>query len=104
MKRITMLSVVVFGLAIAGPQVVKAGTGVAQTQASEVMQQDVTYQQVAVDELPEAVAKAFAKGYEGYTISKAYKGSDGSYKLEAVGAEVTVELYYSETGELIKSE
>jgi len=104
MKKAGILSVVALGLAIAAPQITKAETTISKNQAAELMVQDVTYQEINADKLPEAVVNAFSKGYEGYKVGKVYLGSDGSYKLEAVNGDSQITVYYSENGELIRAD
>lgn len=68
------------------------------------VQEQSAYTQVEVSALPEAVTKAVAGKYAGYTIDAAYKGSNNDYKLILKKEEVEVTVYYSESGEYIKEE
>lgn len=68
------------------------------------VQEQSAYTQVEVSALPEAVTKAVAGKYAGYTIDAAYKGSNNDYKLVLKKEEVKVTVYYSESGGYIKEE
>jgi len=91
------------------------GFGVANTVfASEKLQavtitqeqEEVTYTEIKADELPEAVGVTLKEpAYADYTISKAFLGSDESYKvlLSKENAE-SIYVFFKATGELIKVE
>jgi hypothetical protein len=104
MKKVVLFSTVALGLVFIAPQMSNAAAVSTSEQGSAIVLQDVSYQEIPVSELPEAVVDAVAKAYDGYTVTKAFKGSDGSHKVEASNGDSTVTLYYTETGELIKSE
>lgn len=67
-------------------------------------QTEVTYTKVEVSEVPEAVTKAVAAKYEGYTIDEAAKGSDNSYKLVIKKEDTKLTVYFSEAGEFVKED
>ena len=82
--------------------VVKKDTVVKEETPLLLAQSEVTYMEVA--EVPEAVTKAVASKYEGYTIDKAAKGTDNSYKLEIKKEDGKLTVYFTEAGEYIKEE
>lgn len=86
------------------PQVVSAHPETAVKQAILAPQQEVTWEEVETSSLPEAVSKAIAKDYSTFTIEKAWKGSDGTYKVDVKNSDSKFVLFYSEAGELIKTE
>lgn len=91
------------------------GFGVANTTfASEKMQavtitqeqEEVTYTEIKAEELPEAVGVTLKEpAYADYTISKAFVGSDESYKvLLSKDDTETIYVFFKANGELIKVE
>ena len=69
-----------------------------------IQDEEVKFQEISVDEIPASVKDALSKDYDGYTIDKAYKGDDGSYKLNVSLGDVLYVLLYDETGKLLKVE
>lgn len=69
-----------------------------------VMQQEVQYQEIAVEDIPDAVSEALGKDYSGFKVEKALKGDDGSYKIVVSKDDVKYALFYTEKGEIIKVE
>lgn len=67
-------------------------------------QQENVYTAVETATLPEAVTKAAAAKYTGYTIEAAYKGSANDYKLILKKDDAKVTAYFSEAGEFVKEE
>lgn len=102
MKKVMILFAVavVFGLAIPKSAVAM------KVQNDIVMLQDkeVKYDTVAVEQLPEAVSKSISEAYSGYTIDKAFKGDDGTYKVNISKEAVRHVLFFDDKGKLIKSE
>lgn len=86
--------------------VVKKDTTVKEEAEKAMMlaQAEVTYNKIEVSEVPEAVTKAVAAKYEGYTVDEAAKGSDNSYKLVIKKEDAKLTVYFSEAGELLKEE
>lgn len=84
--------------------VVKKDTVVKEETPLLLAQSEVTYTEVEAAEVPEAVTKAVASKYEGYTIDKAAKGTDNSYKLEIKKEDGKLTVYFTEAGEYIKEE
>lgn len=66
--------------------------------------QEVNYQEIPTENVPETVTKSLEKDYSGYKIDKAYLGDDGSYKLDISQGDVKYVVFYKENGELIKVE
>jgi hypothetical protein len=69
-----------------------------------VVGQEVNYQEIPKENVPQTVTESLEKDYSGYQIDKAYLGDDGSYKLDVSQADVKYTIYYKENGELIKVE
>lgn len=67
-------------------------------------QTDVVYTDIEVSEIPEAVATAVGKDYEGCAIEKAAKGSDNSYRLQIKNGNKVLCVYYDENGKFLKEE
>lgn len=69
-----------------------------------LLQDDVVYTEIAISELPEKVTAAVERDFPGYTITKAAKGSDNTYRLQIVKEEEQLLVSYDENGELLKQE
>ena len=102
MKRIMMLPVAALIISLALPQFSQAT--IVKNEVAAVEEKDVKYTEITVDQLPEAVSKALAKDYAGFTTDKALKGDDGSFKVKVSKGEDKSVLFFSENGEFVKSE
>ena len=102
MKKVLFLSAVALMLGLAQTQVTEAAK-VQETVISNQLQ-DVTYQEITNDKLPEAVTKAVAKDYKDFKIDHSFLGSDGNYKVEISKETLKYSLILSEKGEVIKVE
>jgi hypothetical protein len=101
MKKVFyVLSAVVIILGMTMPQMVTANSA----QNDVVVGQEVNYQEIPNENVPQTVTEALERDYSGYQIDKAYLGDDGSYKLDISQAGVKYTIYYKENGELIKVE
>ncbi len=69
-----------------------------------VQDQDVTWEEMKIEDIPEVVDKSFKEYFADYTVKKAYISNKGSYKLEVSREEIHYILFYNEKGELIKVE
>lgn len=69
-----------------------------------VMQEEVTYKEIKAGELPETVRSAIHESYADYTLSKAYVGSDGSYKLKLSKGDENIAVFFNASGEFVKVE
>lgn len=69
-----------------------------------ISQDDVQYTIIKTDELPAAVNKSLKEGYSDYTVDQAYKGSDGSYKVDLSKATEKVSVYFNADGKFLKIE
>lgn len=85
------------------PQFVN-GTPNSVTDATAVvaMYDEVTYEKIESDDLPEAVSNAVSESYAAFTIDQAYEGNDGSYKVTVSSGDLKYDLFYSKEGELSK--
>lgn len=71
--------------------------------ATEVVEAQDSFAEVAVEELPEAITAALATDHPGATISKAYINEAAQYKLEVATEDGTaVELYADAEGNWIE--
>ena len=68
------------------------------------LQDEVTYEEISVDELPQPVAKAVQEGYADYTVTKTSVGSDGSYKVDLKKNEESISVFFNAEGEFLKIE
>lgn len=84
--------------------VVKKDTVVKEEAPLLLAQEEVTYTKIEVAEVPEKVATAVAAKYEGYAIEEASKGSDNSYKLVIKKDDLTLTVYFNESGEFQKED
>ncbi|MGV8090897.1 MAG: hypothetical protein AB2L24_03375 [Mangrovibacterium sp.] len=99
-KVLYVLSAVVIILGMTMPQMVTANSA----QNDVVVGQEVNYQEIPKENVPQTVTESLERDYSGYQIDKAYLGDDGSYKLDISQADVKYTIYYKENGELIKVE
>jgi len=79
-----------------------------KAQAMEIAQQqaEVSYAEISSDELPEAITVALTDtAYADYTISKAFLGSDESYKVVLSKDDTeAIAIFFKADGEVIKTE
>lgn len=73
-------------------------------QTMEVTQQEVQYEKMNVEDLPETVTQAISEGYADYTLAEAYMGTDGSYKVKLTKDEEKVKVFFNANGEFLKIE
>lgn len=102
MKKVLFLSAVALVLCLTQAQVIEAVN--VQKAAISIQSQDVTYQEITIDKLPEAVTKVVTKDYKDFKIDHAFLGSDGNYKVEISKETLKHALIISEKGEVIKVE
>ena len=67
-----------------------------------IAQDDVKYNEIKVEELPDAVSKAIKNGYTDYTVSKAYLGSDNTYKVSLTKNNETINVFFNADGQFLK--
>lgn len=84
--------------------VVKKDTVVKEETPMLLAQEEVTYTQIEVAEVPEKVATAVAAKYEGYAIEEAAKGADNSFKLVIKKDDAKMTVYFNEAGEFLKED
>ena len=95
LKVMTVLLLMVFGVSVV----------IANEHANPPMiygDENVSYSEIQLEDLPTAVTVAVANAYAGYAISKAYKGDDNTYKVKVSRDDVKKVVYYNENGELQK--
>lgn len=94
-------AVAIMGISVPTVSVLAANSVKAQT---VLQQEEVTYAKVNVEDLPETVSKSITEGYADYTVSKAFKGSDGSYKVKLEKGDEKISVFFNEQGEFLKIE
>ena len=67
-------------------------------------QDEVIYTEIALSEVPETLQNAVSSKYAGYSIIKAAKGSDNSFKLVIKNGEHELCVIYDAEGEFVKEE
>ncbi len=73
------------------------------TEATEVVEAQDGFTEVAIEELPAAISEALATDHPGATISKAYVNESAQYKLEVANEDGSaVELYADAEGNWIE--
>lgn len=102
MKRVMILSVAAMALSLAMPRVAHATT--VQNVIAAIQDKEIKYQEITVVEIPEAVTKTLSRDYPGYKTDNAFKGDDGSYKLNVSLGNNKLVLFFDEQGKLIKTE
>ncbi len=65
-------------------------------------QEEVTYDEIEKEKLPEAVTNAIQEGYSGHEIAKVFLGSDGSYKVKLAKGDEKVAVFFNSSGEFLK--
>ncbi|SHJ93995.1 hypothetical protein SAMN05444280_1421 [Tangfeifania diversioriginum] len=101
MKRGMMFSIVLMFLGMG------MSTAVLADNASEpmvILQEEVTYEEIQKEDVPEAVLTAVKESYGGYELEKAFLGSDGNYKLKLIKGEQKVFAFFNSNGEVLKVE
>lgn len=69
---------------------------------SVIQSDEVTYNEIQKEDLPEAVTAALNETYAGYSIEKAFSGSDGTYKVKLLKGDEKIAVFYNADGEFIK--
>lgn len=99
-KAVYYLSAAAIALVVALPVAATAGS----VQQALAVAQEVNYQEIPTENVPETVTESLNKDYSGYLVDKAYLGDDGSYKLKVSQSDLKYIVFYKENGELIKVE
>ena len=100
MKKVFLVAALALGTMTAFAQ--EEETAV-ETVATEVMEKQDAFAEIALEELPEAVTVALEAAHPGATISKAYLNEAAQYKLEVVKEDgEAVELYADAEGNWIE--
>lgn len=101
MKKGMMISIVLMSLGMG------MSTTVFANNASEqmvILQEEVTYDEIQKEEVPEVVMSAAKESFDGYELAKALLGSDGNYKLKLTKEEEKIAAFFNADGELLKVE
>ncbi|WP_147372161.1 hypothetical protein [Mariniphaga sediminis] len=101
MKKRMVMSI---GLLLMGLGITTTVIAAAPEQPMVVMQEEVTFKEIQKEELPETVTAAIQDAYADYTLSKAYVGSDSSYKVELTQGDENIAVFFNANGEFLKVE
>ena len=105
MKKVFLVAVMSLGTMTAFAQVeepVMEETAVEEV-ATEVMEEQDAFAEIAIEELPEAISAALEAAHPGATISQAYINEASQYKLEVAKEDgETTELYADAEGNWIE--
>ncbi|MBL4561197.1 MAG: hypothetical protein JKX79_09455 [Labilibaculum sp.] len=101
MKRVLIVSAVALLCSLSIPTSVSAGNLVSET---SLVQEDVKYEELKAEELPQKVQTALAKSYSDYAMLKSFIGNDGSYKIILSKPEGNIAVYFNAKGEFVKQE
>jgi len=100
MKKVLLVAALSFGTMTAFAQ--EEETTV-QEVATEVIEAQDAFAEVAIEELPETITEALEAAHPGATISKAYVNEAAQYKLEVAKEDgETLELYADAEGNWIE--
>lgn len=100
MKKVLLAAVMSLGTMTAFAQEEEVAV---EEVATEVMEEQDGFAEVAIEELPEAITEALATAHPGATISKAYVNEAAQYKLEVAKEDGSaVELYADAEGNWIE--
>ena len=98
MRKSLLVSAVIVLVGMSMPNATFAKDAVNKT---IVMQDEVTYKEIKVEELPTEVVASLQKAYKDATIANAFVGDDGSYKVIVKIGEETKTVYVKADGEII---
>ncbi|MGQ7868540.1 hypothetical protein [Sunxiuqinia sp. sy24] len=101
MKKGMIITAAVVVIGMSMPAGVMAGN---TDQLVAASQQEVEYEDMKVEDLPEAVTNSISEGYADYTLAKAYQGTDGSYKVKLTKEEEKIVVFFNADGEFLKIE
>lgn len=100
MKKVVLMAAFSLGTMTAFAQ--EEETAV-ESVATEVMEEQEAFAEIALEELPEAITTALEAAHPGATISKAYVNEAAQYKLEVAKEDgEAVELYADAEGNWIE--
>lgn len=100
MKKVLLVAVLSLGTMTAFAQ--EEETAV-EAVATEVMEEQDAFAEIALEELPEAITVALEAAHPGATIAKAYVNEAAQYKLEVAKEDgEAVELYADAEGNWIE--
>ncbi len=100
MKKVMLVAVMCLGTMTAFAQEEEV---TAEAVATEVVQSQDSFTEVALEELPAGISAALATDYPGATISKAYVNEAAQYKLEVANEDgTTAELFADAEGNWIE--
>ncbi len=102
MKKVMILSAVSLMLSLATPQLAEAMS--VKNENSIMQVQEVKYQEITVADIPEAVSATLTKDYANYTVDKAFRGDDGTFKVAVSKDDVKEVLFFNDKGLLLKAE
>lgn len=101
MKKGMIMTAAVIVLGISMPSGVMAEN---TNHTMQIAQEEVQYEKMNVEDLPEVVSQSISEGYADYTVSEAYMGTDGSYKVKLTKEEEKIKVFFNANGEFLKIE
>ncbi|MFA5326733.1 MAG: hypothetical protein WC384_02980 [Prolixibacteraceae bacterium] len=104
MKTIIIVSAAIAALSLSTPTNLSAKKVLSDNVVIQLQDKEVKYQEITVDEVPKAISETLSKTYSGYKTDGAFKGDDGSFKLNISKDESKLVLYFDDLGKLIKAE
>ncbi|RKN83156.1 hypothetical protein [Ulvibacterium marinum] len=101
MKKVMLVAVMALGTmtAFAQEEVTEEATANLEEVAAEAVEAQDGFNEVALEELPEAITKALEAAHPGASVAKAYMNEQSQYKLEVTKEDgEQVELYADAEG------
>ncbi len=105
MKKFMFLFTVALALGLVMPLTANANQITCDDDKKKVaLAENEKFEEIQVSELPAEVSEAVTKEYADYTIEKAYRGNDGSYKVSVSKEDEKFEVIVNDEGSLSKVE
>ncbi|WP_425234788.1 hypothetical protein [Ulvibacterium sp.] len=101
MKKVMLVAVMALGTmtAFAQEEVMEEATANLEEVAAEAVEAQDGFNEVALEELPEAITQALEAAHPGASVAKAYMNEQSQYKLEVTKEDgEQVELYADAEG------
>ena len=101
MKKVMILVAAVMTLGLSVPTISNAMNG---ENPAFTAQEEVTYKEIAKEDVPEAVSTALTEKFANFTVDTYYLGSDGNYKVDVSKEDAKWALYFDKEGTVFKKE
>ena len=69
-----------------------------------VIQEQVEYEEISMEELPEGISQTLQQKYAEFAVSKAFVGSDSTYKVIITKGDDTSAVFFNADGKFLKTE